>query len=127
MRRSDVLISAMLMLLASCATTGVSEQWIRVGVTTRAEVVTQYGEPDMTMVSNDEETAVYLAKVLVQPSARIDIPTAQVGPFGTMTTKTQSVNPGLGARALNAGAVNRPNKEFRIRYDARGIVLEVQE
>lgn len=116
----------MLMLLMACATTGAPEQWIQVGVTTRAEVVEQYGEPDRVMVSNDEETAIYRAKAPGQTSMRIEIPTAQMGPSGTMTTKTQSVNPGLGARALNAGAVDRPVRDFRIRYDSRGIVLEVQ-
>lgn len=126
MRISHALSGVILMLLMACATTGSSEQWIRVGVTTRAEVVEQYGEPDMVTVSNDAETAMYRAKAPGQASMRIEIPTAQMGPFGTMTTKTQSVNPGLGARALNAGAVDRPNKDFRIRYDARGIVLEVQ-
>ncbi len=116
----------MLILLVACATTGTPEQWIRVGVTTRAEVVEQYGEPDMVTVSNDEETAIYRAKDPGQASMRIDIPTAQMGPFGTMTTKTQSVDPGLGSRALNAGAVDRPGRDFRIRYDSRGLVLEVQ-
>jgi hypothetical protein len=126
MRSSHVLIGAMLMFLMACAMTGSPEQWIRVGVTTRAEVVEQYGEPDMVTVSNDEETAIYRAKAPGQASMRIDIPTAQMGPFGAMTTKTQSVDPGLGARALNAGAVDRPGRDFHIRYDSRGLVLEVQ-
>lgn len=126
MKISHALSGVMLILLMACATTGTPEQWIRVGVTTRAEVVEQYGEPDMVTVSNDEETASYRAKAPGQAPARIDIPTAQAGPFGTMTTKTQSVNLGLGARVLNGGAVDRPDRDFRIRYDSRGIVLEVQ-
>lgn len=123
---SYALSGLLLLLLMACATTGSPEQWIRVGVTTRGEVVEQYGEPDGIVISKDGETATYRARDLGQASMHIDIPTAQVGPFGTVTTKTQPVNPGLGARALNAGAVDRPNKDFRIRYDARGIVLEVQ-
>jgi hypothetical protein len=126
MKSLHALCGAMLMLLVACVTTGDIEKWIQVGITTRAEVVGQYGEPDMVMVSNDEETAIYRAKVPGQASARVDIPTAEAGPFGTMTTRTQPTNPGLGARALNAGVVDRPNKDVRIHYDARGIVRDVQ-
>ena len=126
MRSSCALCGLMLLSLVACATTGAPEKWIRVGVTTRAEIVEHYGEPDRVIVSNDEETAVYQAKSAGQAPTHIDIPTAQAGPFGTMTTRTRTTDPGLGARDLNAGAVDRPNKDFRIRYDARGIVLAVQ-
>lgn len=126
MKISHVLSGVLLILLGACATTGAPEQWIRVGVTTRAEVVEQYGEPDMVTVLNDEETVIYRAKDPGQAFMLIEIPTAQVGPSGTMTTKTQSVTPGLGARPVRAGALDRPGKDFRIRYDSRGLVLEVQ-
>lgn len=126
MKKSHALCGAMLTLLVACATTGSPEKWIRVGITTRAEVVEQYGEPDMVTVSNDEETAIYRIKASAQVSTHIDITTAQAAPFGTTMMRTESVNPGLGVRPLSAGALDRPSKEFRIRYDARGIVLDVQ-
>jgi hypothetical protein len=113
---------AVLILIGACATVTEPAQWIRVGITTRAEVIEQYGEPDLVIASQEGETAIYRPRTSGQSAPRMEIPTAQAGPLGSSTTRMQPIEPGLGARATNAGAQDRPKKEIQIRYDAHGIV-----
>lgn len=114
-----------LMLLGACATPADPTQWIRIGSTTRDEVVEQYGEPDMVLASTEGEIAIYRPRTSGESAARLEIPTAQTGPFGTATTNARPLNPGLGARSIGAGVRDRPNQELHIRYDSRGIVQAV--
>jgi hypothetical protein len=55
----------------------------------------------------------------------LEIPTAQAGPLGTVTTKMEPINPGLGTRPANGRLQERPKQELRIRYNAQGIVQEL--
>jgi len=122
MKSLYALSMGILIFLGACATTADPAQWIRVGITTRAEVIEQYGEPDLVIASREGETAIYRARTSGQSAPRMEVPTVQAGPLGTATTRMQPIDPGLGARATNAGAQDRPKKEIQIRYDAHGIV-----
>ena len=111
--------------LAACVSAPDHRNWIQVGVTTKDEVITRYGQPDWVIVSPDGDTAVY-RKTAFGPSApRLEIPTAQTGPFGAATTGMQPIDPGLGAKDLNEKSTDRVWKEIRIRYDDRGVVQEL--
>ncbi|MEK7235073.1 MAG: hypothetical protein AAB242_00535 [Nitrospirota bacterium] len=113
---------AVLGLLAACVSAPHHPDWIRVGVTTKDEVITRYGQPDLLIASPDGDTAVY------RPTAsgpRLEVPTAQAGPFGTATTRMQPIDPGLGAKDLNRETKGLLRGEIRIRYDARGVVQEL--
>jgi len=99
--------------------------WIRVGVTTKDEVVTRYGQPDLVIASPGGDTAIYRPTASGPSVPRLEIPTAQAGPLGTGTTRMQPIDPGLGAKDLNNGRKELLRSEFRIRYDARGVVQEL--
>jgi hypothetical protein len=113
------------MLLSACARVPDQKDWIKVGETTREEVVARYGQPDLIMDSEGGEIAIYRPRDSKRSPPQVQIPTVQAGPLGTVTTKTEPVKPGLGTRPMNSGMEERPEKELRIRYDARGIVQEV--
>jgi hypothetical protein len=119
------LAPAMLALLAACASAPNHPEWIRVGVTTKAEVTARYGQPDLMMASSGEDIAIYRPTASGPSAPQLQIPTAQAGPFGLPITGSQPINPGLGARDLNGKAKERLGKEIRIRYDDRGIVREL--
>ena len=99
--------------------------WIRIGVTTKAEVIQRYGQPDMMIASPDGGTAIYRPIASEQSAPRLEIPTAQAGPLGSATTRMQTINPGLGANDMNTKAKERLRSEIRIHYDARGVVQEL--
>ena len=99
--------------------------WIRIGVTTKAEVIQRYGQPDLAIASTDEDTAIYRPTASGPSAPRVEIPTAQAGPLGSGTTRMQTINPGLGANDMNTKAKERLRSEIRIRYDARGVVQEL--
>ena len=114
-------------LVLLCACSGVPHQndWITVGHTTREEVVDAYGEPDLVMAVEVGETVVYRPRDVSHSATPSEIPTAQAGPQGRMTTKMETINRGLGAGSVYAGLMKRPDHELRIRYDAHGIVQEL--
>lgn len=116
---------AVIGLLTACVSTPDHEQWIRVGATTKDEVIARYGQPDWTIASPGGDTAVYRPTASGATAPRIEIPTTQAGPFGTATTRMQPIDPGLGAKDLNGKTRERLRKEIRIRYDDRGIVQEL--
>lgn len=115
----------MLVLLAACVSAPDRPDWIRVGVTTEAEVIARYGPPDLLIASPGGDTAVYRPTASGPSVPRLEIPTAQAGPFGTSTTRMQPIDPGLGANNLNRETKARLRSEIRIRYDDRGIVQEL--
>jgi hypothetical protein len=116
---------AVIGLLAACVSAPDHPDWIQVGVTTKDEVTTRYGQPDWVIESPDGDTSVY-RKTAFGPSApRLEIPTAQAGPFGSATTGMQPINPGLGAKDMNTKTKERLRSEIRIRYDDRGVVQEL--
>ncbi|MEI8014190.1 MAG: hypothetical protein WCH20_05050 [Nitrospira sp.] len=100
-------------------------EWIRIGVTTKDEVIQRYGHPDMVIASPGGDTAIYRPTASGQSAPRVEIPTAQAGPLGSATTRMQPIDPGLGAKALNGKTKERLRKEMRIRYDSRGVVQEL--
>jgi hypothetical protein len=118
----SLLLSLPVWLVACAETSADRTAWIQVGKTTKSEVVSRYGEPDMVLKEQGGETVTY--RPARQPSPSIQVPTAQPGPFGTMTTQNRTIEPGLGT---NDQAARRPQKEIRIYYDAQGIVQEVME
>ena len=99
--------------------------WIRVGVTTKNEVIQQYGQPDLVIASPGGDTAVYRPTASGSSAPRVEIPTVQAGPLGSATTRMQPIDPGLGANDMNTKAKERLRSEIRIRYDARGVVQEL--
>ena len=99
--------------------------WIRIGVTTKTEVIQRYGQPDLLIASPGGDTAIYRPMAFEQSAPRLEIPTAQAGPLGSATTRMQTINPGLGANNMNTKAKERLRSEIRIRYDARGVVQEL--
>jgi hypothetical protein len=121
---------AVLGLLAACASAPDHPapdrpDWIRIGVTTKDEVIQRYGQPDLVIASTDGDTAVYRPTTSIPSAPRVEIPTAQAGPLGSGTTRMQTINPGLGANDMNMKTKERFRSEIRIRYDARGVVQEL--
>jgi hypothetical protein len=113
---------ATLGLFVGCVSTPAHPDWMRIGVTTKADVLARYGQPDLLIGSPDGDTVVY------RPSAsvpRLEIPTAQAGPFGTSTTSMQRINPGLDTNDLNRERKELLRSEIRVRYDNRGVVQEL--
>jgi hypothetical protein len=116
---------AVLGLFTACVSAPDRPDWIHVGVTTKDEVIARYGQPDLMIVSPDGDTVLYHPTASGSSAPRLEIPTAQIGPFGTATTRMQPIDPGLGAKDLNGKAKERLRKEIRILYDDRGVVQEL--
>jgi hypothetical protein len=121
---------ALLGLLAACVSAPEHPapdhpDWIRIGVTTKAEVIQRYGQPDMVIASPCGDTAIYRPIAFEQSAPRLEIPTAQAGPLGSATTRMQTINPGLGANDMNTKAKEQLRSEIRIHYDARGVVQKL--
>ena len=117
-----------LVLVGACATVADQkdqEDWIKIGQTTREEVIERYGQPDLVLGSENGETVTYRPRDPRQSAPRIEIPTVQAGPLGTTTTRMEPVTPGMGTRPVNGGRGDRPEQELRIRYDGQGVVQEV--
>lgn len=113
--------------LTSCATVRPSD-WIRVGGTTRDEVVAEYGEPDLIRVMPDGEVAVYRPTAPTAARPRLSVPLVEAaGDQGAIRTREQPLERGLGVRGVGTGARARPEKEFRIRFDRNGVVQALEE
>jgi hypothetical protein len=115
------------LLVPACTTVSKPSDWIRVGSTTKEEVTRQYGEPDFVRDSPEGEIATYRPRPEGSPPQSVRVPVVQPGPLGSMTTREQSIEPGLGVKRQSVGAQERPDKEFRIQYDAKGVVRAVIE
>jgi len=122
---SFLLTLGLLGFLAACASSPDHQDWIRIGVTTKDEVIARYGQPDLLMAAPGGDTAIYRPTGSGASAQRLEIPTAQVGPFGAPTTRMQSIEPGLGTRDWNIEGKEKLRREIRIRYDARGVVQEL--
>ena len=125
-KRRNLMLAGAFVVAGACVTVADETNWILVGVTTRDEVVRQYGPPDLLVVSQEGETATYRPARSERPTPRIEIPEMQAGPGGQQTTRMQQIKPGLGAGTISAGT-RRPPHEIRIRYDSRGVVQEVMQ
>jgi hypothetical protein len=122
---SFTLTLGLLGLLAACVSTPDQTDWIRIGVTMKDDVIARYGQPDLVMAAPGGDTAIYRPTGSGASVPRLEIPTAQVGPFGTATTRMQPIEPGLGVRDRGTEAKEQLRREIRIRYDARGVVQEL--
>lgn len=121
-RLPHFLLLGMAMWLGACAATAMDRTaWIQVGKTTKADVIAEYGEPDLVRADEEGETATY--RPVARTAPPVQVPMAQAGPLGTSTTRMQTIEPGLGKKDSAA----RPQKEVQIRYDAQGIVRGVTE
>ncbi|MGA6828414.1 hypothetical protein ACO9S2_12460 [Nitrospira sp. NS4] len=121
-----LLISAVvLVLVGACAGVPEPQDWIKVGETTREDVVKRYGQPDLVMASEEGETAIYRARDSRGSTPPMEIPTVQAGPFGTATTRMEPVKPGMRNGSGNGRQQERPEQELQIRYNAQGIVQEI--
>ncbi|TKB65411.1 MAG: hypothetical protein E8D47_06920 [Nitrospira sp.] len=114
-----------LLVVGACAAVPDQREWIKIGHTTKEEVVERYGQPDLVRVSEEGQIAIYRPKDTIRSVPRVEVPTMQAGPLGTMTTKIEPINPGLGARLANGNLQERPEQELRIRYSTQGIVQEL--
>ncbi len=122
---SFLLTLGLLGFLAACASSPDHQDWIRIGVTTKDEVIARYGQPDLLMAAPGGDTTIYRPTGSGASIPRLEIPTAQVGPFGAATTRMQPIEPGLGARDRTTEAKEQLRRELRIRYDTRGVVQEL--
>ena len=122
---SCTLTLGLLGILMACVSSPDHPEWIRIGVTTKDEVIARYGQPDLMMAAPGGDTAVYKPTGSGASVPSLEIPTAQVGPFGAPTTRMQRVEPGLGAKDLDTEARALSRRELRIRYDAQGVVQEL--
>ncbi|BFU94245.1 MAG: protein of unknown function [Nitrospira sp.] len=95
---------------------------IVIGTTTKADVLKRYGTPDLVQMLPDGEIATYRPSASPPTKPTVTVPTIQAGPLGTMTTQSQTVDPGFGK---NTGSHNRPQTELQIRYDQQGVVREL--
>jgi hypothetical protein len=116
---------AVLGLFSACVSTPDHPHWIRVGVTTKDEVIQRYGQPDLVIASPGGDTAIYRPTASGPSVSRLEIPTAQPGPFGTSTARMQPIDQGLGAKDLNRETKELLRSEIRIRYDAWDVVQEL--
>lgn len=114
-----------LVYVGACAVAPDQRDWIKIGHTTREEVVERYGQPDLVKVSEEGDVSIYWPSGSRGSTPRLEIPTAQAGPFGTMTTKMEPINPDLGTSPPKDNQQARPEQELRIRYNAQGIVQEL--
>lgn len=127
-RSGRILAALFPLFLASCATHSKPSKWIKVGSTTRDEVVEQYGEPDLIRSSADGEIETYRLRLELQPRLPIYVPVAEAGgENATIRTRDQPIEHGLGARGVGAGSQARPEKEFEVRYDVNGVVRSLIE
>ena len=114
-----------LIVVGACAVVPDQRDWIKTGHTTSEDVLERYGQPDLVRASEEGEIAIYRPRNPIRPAPRLEIPTVQAGPLGSMTTKMEPINPGLGTRSTNGNLQERPEQELRIRYNAQGIVQEL--
>jgi len=114
-----------LALVGACAGVPDQRDWIKIGQTTREEVVKRYGQPDFVMASEEGDTAIYRPRDSGRSTPHMEIPTMQAGPLGTSTTKMEPINPGVGARPMSGSQQERPEQELHIRYNTQGIVQEL--
>lgn len=118
------LMLSLLILLTACASAPDPQNWIRVGVTTKDEVITRYGQPDLVIASREGDTAVY-RPASSSSAPQVQIPTVQAGPLGSATTQMRPISPGLDANDRSREGKERVRSEIHIRYDARGVVQEL--
>ena len=85
------LIWSAFVLIGACATVPDAEEWIKVGQTTKVEVVGRYGQPDFVMASGEGETATYRPRDPRSFAPRMEIPTMQAGCLGSVTTKMETI------------------------------------
>jgi len=114
-----------LVLVGACAAVPNQRDWIKVGQTTREEVIKRYGQPDLVRLSEEEEVAIYRPKDPIRSVPGLEIPTVQAGPLGTMTSKMEPINPDLGTSPTKGNLQERPERELRIRHNPQGIVQEL--
>jgi hypothetical protein len=114
-----------LVLIGACAAVPDQEDWIKIGRTTRDEVVERYGQPDLVMVAEGGETAIYRPSDRGRSATKVEIPRVQAGPLGTSTVKMEPINRGSGTRSTSGSLQERPEQELRIRYNTQGIVQEL--
>ena len=106
---SFLLTFSLLGFLAACVSSPDPQDGIRIGVTTKDEIIARYGQPDVLMSDPGGDTAIYRA-----PDSDASAPTPM-----------QPIAQGLGATYLGNGAKERVSNEVHIRYDARGVVQEL--
>jgi hypothetical protein len=119
---SFLLTLGLLGLLAACASSPDHRDGIRIGVTTKEDVIARYGQPHLMMAVPGRDTAIYRQTGADASVPRLEIPTVQAAPLGNTTTRMQPIVPGLGAKYLDNGAQERMSNEIHIRYDAQGVV-----
>ena len=120
-----VISGGIVILIGACTAVPDQKDWITIGHTTREEVVERYGQPDFIIASPEGETAVYRPRDSNVSPPPVQIPTIQTGPLGTVTTKIETVNPGINTKPTTGNLQDRPAQELRIRYNAEGIVQEL--
>jgi hypothetical protein len=122
------MLTCVTLLSAGCATdqarvkaAAEETEWIKIGSTTREEVIKRFGDPDATAEAQSSEIVVYRPRR--PPSPGMVIPSPEAGPLGTVTTRTRPIEPGLGTSPIGRG--EKPSRTIWIRYDAGGVVQQV--
>jgi hypothetical protein len=118
--RVAAVTTSLLLLVAACATVNEQTDWIRIGVTTRDEVVARYGQPDLVITAPEGDTVTYRPTGRMPPPA-IEVPTIQPGgSLGLPTTKMEKIPSGP-----DTPPHVRPARTIHIRYSAKGVVQDV--
>lgn len=132
LKTAATLLASTLLVVIGCATEPAGQpssveavEWIKVGATTREEMIARYGNPDAVAHFPQGEVAVYRGSRPAAPAVKPSIPVPTAGPFGTVTTEMRPVEPGLGTKSAGpSGSAARPSRTVWIRYDTHGVVQE---
>jgi len=81
-----------LVLIGACSVVPDQRDWIKIGQTTREEVVERYGQPDLVMASEEGGTAIYRPRDPRRTTPKMETPTMQARPLGTAATKMEPLN-----------------------------------
>lgn len=74
------------------------------------------------------EVAVYRPTVPTAACPRLSVPVVEAaGDQGTIRTRDQPLERGLGVRGVGTGARERPERKFPIRFDRNGVVQALEE
>ncbi|BCA54903.1 exported protein of unknown function [Nitrospira sp. KM1] len=114
-----------LLCVTSCVTASEQTQWIEPGKTTKADVLSRYGEPDLLQMTENGPVATYRPTASKHPSTPVEIPTVQPGPFGTTVTTSRPVQRSMDSDDPPSVKRGLIEKEIHIRYNEQGIVQEV--
>ncbi|WP_173051269.1 hypothetical protein [Nitrospira sp. KM1] len=113
-----------LMNLSACASTPDQITWIENGKTTRAEIVSRFGDPDLVETTKTGTMVTYQSTASKRPLPPVEIPTVQPGPLGTTAVTSKPIERSLGSDDSTTPKSEWITHEIHIRYDENGVVQD---